>query len=124
MKFTLEKPGDINLVRSHSETEIRIGDRAIRTNCLFNATELIAEWSARSIAALSTDDFALAFAWQPEIILLGTGVRQQFPAREIYASILSRGIGFEVMNTGAACRTFNILAGEGRRVAAGLIISR
>ena len=53
------------------------------------------------------------------IILLGTGSQQKFPARDLYAAILARGIGFEVMDTGAACRLFNVLVGENRRVAAG-----
>ncbi|HTE43187.1 MAG TPA: Mth938-like domain-containing protein [Steroidobacteraceae bacterium] len=122
MKFTREAPSNIQLVRSHSPTEIRLGDRALHASCLFNATELLENWPPQSIEALTPEDFAVAFAWQPEIILLGTGERQQFPARTLYAAALSRGIGFEVMDTGAACRTFNVLVGESRRVAAGIIL--
>jgi uncharacterized protein len=123
MKFTRELSPDINVVRSYSDGQVRIGERVLSASCLFNAHELIADWAPRNIEELTADHFVSAFAWQPEIILLGTGARQVFPARAIYAALLSRGIGFEVMDTGAACRTFNVLAGENRRVTAGLIIA-
>jgi uncharacterized protein len=123
MKFTREVPANIQLVRSHSPTEIRLGDRALHASCLFNATELVENWPPKSVAMLTPEHLEAAFAWQPEIILLGTGERQQFPARALYAAALSRGIGFEVMDTGAACRTFNVLVGESRRVAAGIILA-
>ena len=122
MKFTRELPANVNVIRSHSPTEIRIGARILRCSCLLSAVELIEDWSPRAVAELKAEHFAAAFAWQPEIILLGAGARQQFPAKEIYTAILSRGIGFEVMDTGAACRTFNVLVSESRRVAAGLIL--
>jgi len=122
MKFTRELPANINLVRSYHDHSVRIGEQVLSGSCLFNADELIADWAPRRLEELTAAHFAAAFAWQPEIILLGTGTRQQFPAREIHAAILARGIGFEVMDTGAACRTYNVLVGENRRVAAGLIL--
>jgi uncharacterized protein len=122
MKFTRELPANIHLVRSYEPGAVRIGEQVIHSSCLFNAKELIADWTPRTAAELTVDHFALAFAWQPEIILLGTGARQQFPARDIYAAILTRGIGFEVMDTGAACRTYNVLVSEDRRVVAALIL--
>jgi uncharacterized protein len=122
MKFTRELPANINLVRSHTATELRVGDHVLHASCLFNDRELLREWPPRSVAELELKHFDPAFAWQPEIILLGTGVRQQFPAREIYAAILARGIGFEVMDTGAACRTFNVLVNESRRAAVGILL--
>jgi uncharacterized protein len=122
MKFTRELPANINLVRSYEPGTIRIGERLLQDSCLFNANELIAEWTPKTIAELSAEHFVAAFAWQPEIILLGTGVRQQFPSREIYAAILAKGIGFEVMDTGAACRTYNVLVSEDRRAVAALLL--
>jgi uncharacterized protein len=122
MKFTRELPANIHLVRSYELGAVRIGEKALHSSCLFNAKELIADWAPRAVADLTAEHFAAAFAWQPEIILLGTGARQQFPAREIYAAILARGIGFEVMDTGAACRTYNVLVGEDRRVVAALLL--
>jgi uncharacterized protein len=122
MKFTRELPANVNLVRSYQTDAVRIGEQVLRTSCLFSANGLITDWPPRTLAMLTVEHFAAAFDWQPEIILLGTGVRQQFPPREIYAGILERGIGFEVMDNGAACRTYNVLASESRRVVAGLIL--
>jgi uncharacterized protein len=122
MKFTRELPANINLVRSYEPGTVRIGERALHKSCLFNANELVAEWTPKTVAELSAEHFTAAFAWQPEIILLGTGVRQQFPPREIYAAILAKGIGFEVMDTGAACRTYNVLVSEDRRAVAALLL--
>ncbi len=124
MRFTRELPANVNLIRGHSAEEIRVGDRVLRLSCLLSATDLVVDWPPSSVAQLTPNHFLPAFAWQPEIILLGTGTRQQFPPQEIHAAILLRGIGFEVMDTGAACRTFNVLVGENRRVAAGFIFSR
>ena len=59
---------------------------------------------------------------EPEIVLLGSGRRLVFPRQEIFGQVLGRNIGLEIMDTAAACRTFNILAAEGRRVAAALIL--
>jgi uncharacterized protein len=122
MKFTRELPANINLVRSYQNDAVRIGEQILRSSCLFSANDLIVDWTPRALAALTIEHFAAAFAWQPEIILLGTGAHQQFPAREIHREIVARGIGFEVMDTGAACRTYNVLVSENRRVAAGLIL--
>jgi uncharacterized protein len=122
MKITREQPANVNLVRSHHAAELRIGVHVLHRSCLFCADALHADWPPRTVAELLPEHFALAFDWQPEIILLGTGARQVLPDRAIYAAILTRGIGFEVMGTGAACRTFNVLVGENRRVAAGIIL--
>jgi uncharacterized protein len=65
---------------------------------------------------------ARALALEPELVLLGTGARQIFPAASVGAEFLRAGIGFEVMDTSAACRTFNVLVGEQRRVAAMLVL--
>lgn len=122
MKFTRELPPHVNVIRSHTASEFRIGEKTLNASVLLSAGELIADWPPRTVEDVTPDNFAIALQWQPEIILLGTGERQRFPARAVYAAILARGIGFEVMDTGAACRTFNVLVGESRRVAAGLIL--
>ena len=122
MKFTRELPANIHVVRSYQPGSVRIGEQVINSNCLFNANELVVAWRPQTLTDLLPEDFSAAIAWQPEIILLGTGARQIFPGREIYAALLGKGIGFEVMDTGAACRTYNVLVGEDRRVAAALFL--
>ena len=77
--------------------------------------------SPRSMAELHFSHLEILFALEPEVALLGTGPRQQLLSRELMIQVYERGIGLEVMTTDAACRTYNILAADGRRVAAALL---
>ncbi|MHB1667214.1 MAG: Mth938-like domain-containing protein [Thiomonas sp.] len=79
-------------------------------------------WGQDGFTALAESHFARLVESEPEIIIVGTGSRQQFPKPALLRVLMEHGIGFEVMNTAAACRTYNILAAEGRKVVAGLLI--
>jgi len=83
--------------------------------------EVIVDW-AEELASLTALHFEALVMRVPEIVLLGTGQRQRFPSPALYKVLIAARIGVEVMNTPAACRTYNILAGEGRRVAAALLL--
>ena len=80
--------------------------------------DTVRPWEAIAFEALAADHFAHLLSWQPEIVLLGTGATLQFPRRPLVAPLAAAGGGLEVMDTRAACRTFNVLAAEGRRVLA------
>lgn len=121
MKLSDETQRGINFIRAYSDGEIRIGENVVRASCIVTANQ-IQEWSPRSIDAIAPADLEPLFAIAPEIIVLGTGDTQQFPDASILGAILSRGIGCEVMTTGAACRTYNVLVGEDRKVAAALLL--
>ena len=121
MKLTDETQAGTNFIRAYEPGEIRITERVIRTNCIVTADSLL-EWSVQSIAALTPADLEPLLAMKPEIVILGSGATQVFPEPAIMGALLSRGIGCEVMNTGAACRTYNVLVSEDRKVAAGLIL--
>lgn len=123
MKFTLEGGSRANLVRGYSPHEIRIGDQHLTASCIVSAESLIADWEPRSFAELQPVHLEKILALQPEVVLLGTGPTQRFPPAGIRVALTARGIGLEVMDLGAACRTFNILVQEERRVAAGLFLS-
>lgn len=123
MKFTLEAGSRANLIRGYSVQEIRIGEQHLTGSCIVTADTLIAEWEPRSFAELQPAHLDKILALQPELILLGTGPTQRFPPASLRAPLVARGIGLEVMDLGAACRTFNILVAEERRVAAGLFLS-
>ncbi len=82
---------------------------------------LIRDWPPQTFAELSAENLAVLLAYPQEIILLGTGTRQRFPDLAVTRAFLQRGIGVEVMDTAAACRTYNILMADGRGVAAALI---
>lgn len=122
MKLTDEKIGGINLIRSYAAGEVRIGETVIRGSCLVSADQIVSDWRPRTAADLSVDDLQPVLAMKPEVVVIGSGPRQEFPAPEILGAVLSRGIGCEVMDTGAACRTYNILASEGRTVVVALLL--
>jgi uncharacterized protein len=111
-----------NTVSGWRSGEIVVGERVMRNSFILTAEEIVTPWSGRSVATLTLEDMAPVLALAPTIILLGTGACIDFPGAELSAAILARGIGFEVMDTPAACRTFNILVHERRPVAAALII--
>jgi uncharacterized protein len=123
MKFTLESSSQVNLVRGYSSQEIRIGEKRLHASCIVAADALIADWEPSSFAELAPEHLEAVLALKPEVVLLGTGPTQRFPAAAIRAMLASRGVGLEVMGLGAACRTFNILVQEERRVAAALFLS-
>lgn len=79
-------------------------------------------WHNTPVEELAENDFERVFAEQPEIVVLGTGAAHTFPPREIMFAFARRSIGFEVMDTAAAARTFNVLANEGRKVIAVLYL--
>jgi len=122
VKFILEPGRPANLIRGYSDTEVRIGGQSIRGSCIVTADALITQWEPASFAELRAAHLEPILALAPELVVLGTGPRQQLPAAEVRALLAARGIGLEVMHLGAACRTFNVLVQEERRVAAGLFL--
>ncbi len=122
MKLTLASRSQ-NYIRAYEAGEIRLAGQSLRTSCLIAPEEIIEHWTRSSIDTLNVTDLQPIFALKPEVVILGTGMRQQFPAAAIRAAFLARAIGFEVMDMGAACRTFNVLLSEDRRVVAAMILS-
>jgi uncharacterized protein len=120
MKFTLDSRTDVNLIRAYQEGEVHINELVQRAPCIVMAQQLVLDWRARTIATLALEDLEQIFALQPDIVLLGTGPKQIFPDRVIRQAFAARKVGLEVMDLGAACRTYNILVQEERRVAAAL----
>ena len=121
MKFTLESPTAVT-IRSVSESEIRIGDQSWSETVALTANDVLADWEPKSLDALTSDDFGSLLDTGPEIVVLGTGSTHVMPPRELVFSFARQGVGLEVMDTRAAARTFNVLVGEGRKVAAVLYL--
>ena len=121
MQLDLEKNSGV-FVRSFSPGELRVNDEIITGPVILTPEDIIIDWRPPSIELLSITDFGAALAVDPELILFGTGARQAFPPTTLVTEIMRAGIGFEAMGTAAACRTFNVLTSEGRRVAAALIV--
>jgi uncharacterized protein len=114
MQFTLDADPTVNLFRAYSTEEVRVGERVLQTSCIVTADTVIENWSPQ--------DFEALFALEPDVVLLGTGETQQFPSSATRKAFEERRIALEAMTLGAACRTFNILVQEGRRVAAALLL--
>jgi uncharacterized protein len=100
---------EVNRVR-HADAMILTGDGPVRA------------WSAAGFEQLRPEDFAAVLALEPELVLIGTGATHRFLAPALVRPLIEKGVGFEVMGTPAACRTFNILMGEGRHVVAALLL--
>ena len=121
MQLNLDESNGL-VIQSFIAGELRINNKALSHHVILTADEIICEWSPPAIEDLSIADFRLLLDRDPEVILFGTGTVQQFPDGALTTEILRRGVGFEVMNTSAACRTFNVLVSEHRRVVAALMI--
>ncbi len=122
MKLNLEQ-GSGNIIKSFSVGELRINDVTFTDHVIVSADKIIEKWSPACITDLSIADFTVAISSMPELIIFGSGAIQTFPPTTVITDIMREGIGFEVMDTGAACRTFNILAAEGRNVIAALLVT-
>jgi uncharacterized protein len=122
MKIALESAGGQYAIRGHRPGEVQINDTAYRASLIVSPQHLIDSWAATAVAALEPAQFDPILALEPEVILIGTGGRLVFPKPDILRLLADAGIGYEFMDTGAACRTYNVLMAESRRVVAGLMI--
>lgn len=122
MRFTQDPSSAARLIRAYGGGELRINEDVYRETVIVGATTVLVLPDIREMNDLVTFDPARILALDPELVLLGTGQRQVFPSAAFRAPYLGAGIGFEAMDTGAACRTFNVLVAEQRRVVALLMI--
>ncbi|MEO9135054.1 MAG: Mth938-like domain-containing protein [Casimicrobiaceae bacterium] len=122
MKFHLQAPSAI-IVTGLGTGWVRVGATEYRENIVLLPDQVITGWAPSGFDALSEDDFAGLLDSKPEIVLLGTGETQHFPHPRLLAALTAAHVGVEAMDTRAACRTFNILVAEGRRVAAALTVA-
>ncbi|HEY2683600.1 MAG TPA: MTH938/NDUFAF3 family protein [Steroidobacteraceae bacterium] len=121
MRFTQDSSSTLYLIRGYGAGEIIINDQGYRGAVLVSGNVLKHEPDVVTLEALLKVDPDSVLALDPELVLLGTGARQEFPHPQYGAKYLKAGVGFEVMDTGAACRTYNVLIAEQRRAAALLL---
>jgi uncharacterized protein len=122
MRFTQDSTSASHLIRAYAAGELRINDDTYRETVMVSATTVLRLPEIRNVNDLAGFDSKRVLALDPELVLLGTGPQQIFPTASFRSQFLTRGIGFEVMDTGAACRTFNVLVAEQRRVVALLMV--
>lgn len=123
MQLNHERPDYAYALRAADGRSARVNDRLLESSFILSPDRLVEGWTQGDAASLLVEDLAPLLALDPELILLGTGERQQFPSTAVMAACLTRGVGIEVMTNQAAARTFNVLAGEGRRVVAGFLLA-
>ncbi len=122
MKFAQDHINSRYLIEAYEAGCIRVGNTEFRHNLLLMPDKLREPWELQAMQNLSEKNLSQLVAYQPDIVLLGSGERQSFPHPSIFAPLMGAGIGYEVMPTHAACRTYNILLAEDRRVLAALIL--
>ena len=122
MKLHLSHHSGLNMFSGYGEGYVTVNQVRYTDNMIVLPNQIIEHWQVDGISSLGVAHFDELLAAQPEIILLGTGASLQFPDASLARMILSRRIGFEVMDTQAACRTYNILMSEDRHVAAAILI--
>ncbi|MGE8225890.1 Mth938-like domain-containing protein [Stenotrophomonas pigmentata] len=122
MQFSRELPDYIYSLRSADGRNAQVNDRALNRSFILAPNSLIEDWPVASVAELRAEDLDAALELNPALVILGTGEKQIFPPAAIMAACLTRGIGIEVMNNASAARTYNVLAGENRRVVMAIIL--
>lgn len=122
MELNLERPGDYLFVRRGDARSVTVVDRVLTRSFVLARETLLEDWPVADVGAIADAHVEAILALQPEVVLLGTGARQRFPAAAVMAAFLQRRVGIEVMDNAAASRTYNVLAGEGRRVVAAFIL--
>ncbi len=121
MQVTRELAGTLT-IQSVSTSTIIVDGKPYSQTIALTPEEVLDDWQAKPVADLTDNDFEGLLGLSPEIILLGTGDHNVFPPRDLMFAFARRGIGLECMDTAAAARTFNVLASEGRQIAAVLYL--
>lgn len=122
MDLSLDRPEGYLFVRRVGARSITLIDRELARSFLLAPDRVIENWPVDAVITLDGGHVDALLALQPELVILGAGERQVFPAAAFMAGFLRKNIGIEVMDNAAAARTYNLLAGEGRRVVAGFIL--
>jgi uncharacterized protein len=121
LKLHLESPNASNTFTGYGEGYVAVNGRRIDKSVVVLPDRIVEDWPPQAFDALAAEHFELLAGLGREIILLGTGTRLRFPPAQVLRPLIQVGLGVEVMDIRAACRTYNILMAEGRKVAAALL---
>ena len=124
LKLHQDSSGALNTVTGYGAHYVDINLQRHESSVIVVPDAPVLDWPVSSFDALSVEHFEIVLAAAPEVVVFGTGARLRFPHPRLTAALTARRIGVESMDFMAACRTYNILMAEGRRVAAALLIER
>ena len=122
MKLHLANLGDTKLFTAHGADHVMVNGERHDRSIVVLAEEVRSDWNAAGFDMLDETHFTYFLAFKPDVLLLGTGARQCFPHPRLYRALTDAGVGVESMTTPAACRTYNILVAEGRKVVAAILL--
>lgn len=122
MQISLDSTDGVYRILGYADGKIQINDQQYRNSLLVMPDTLLDNWGPTSVKNLEQQHLEAVQSLSPEVVLLGTGHHQVFPDRSLMRALITAGVGLEIMDTASACRTYNLLMGEGRRVVAALII--
>ena len=118
----MDNSSTINLISEYSPSRVRVGSRSFGNSFIITPDTLISPWSRKNERRLSATDLLSLLALEVDVLLVGTGPIQEIPDVSVYKIFVDKGISIEFMDSAAACRTYNILAGEERQVGAGITL--
>ena len=121
MKLHLNPAGGLQLFTGYGTGYVSVNNVRYE-RCVVVTPQAVSEWAVGGFEQLVAADFGFIAELKPEIVILGTGARQRFPGADLGKALAESGAGVEVMDTRAACRTYNILASEGRKVVAAIVL--
>jgi uncharacterized protein len=122
VKIEREEAQGRNMFTGYGDGYVAVNGTRHSASLVVSGTRLVTDWPVASVEGIGADHLAAILELSPEIVLLGTGRAFQFPEPRRLAPLHAARIGVEVMDTAAACRTYNILLGEGRNVVAALVL--
>lgn len=124
MNFSQDTDEITTSIHSYHEDYLVINSLKYDCHCQLHRSGMVEPWQPDDIEHLKLTDFDQILECMPDVVILGTGQSLKFPANELRQQFLQRNIGLEVMDTGAACRTYNVLLSEGRNVAAAILLPK
>ena len=122
MKLHLANLGETRLFTGYESDHVMVNRQRFDSGIVVMATDVLSDWGVTHFDALNESHFEYFLTFKPEVILLGTGAAQHFPHPRLYRALTNAGIGVECMDTPAACRTYNILVAEDRKVIAAILL--
>ena len=122
MKLQADRAEGVNIINAHTANSISVNGEAHMVSVLVPPTGPVTLWHVATLADLTEAHFERIAQAKPELVIFGSGSTLRFPPPALLRSLMAARIGIETMDTAAACRTYNILVGEGRQVMAALIV--